>query len=126
MSKYSRSSKFLVREQQFMWNKESEFGSIFIFWISSISRFLQLIKFSGFFFFDSAVNSLNWLNNNLRFGGGLSVNILLSFAYFPTDVSIHFRVVMDERMKILIVEISERKCFTGIFKANPGGHYYCH
>ena len=49
LSKYSRSSKFLFREQEFMWNKESEFGSIFIFWISSISRFLQLIKFSGFF-----------------------------------------------------------------------------
>ena len=59
LSKYSRSSKFLFREQEFMWNKESEFGSIFIFWISSISRFLQLIKFSGFFLLDSAVNSLN-------------------------------------------------------------------
>ena len=68
-----------------MWNKESEFGSIFIFWISSISRFLQLMKFFRFFLFDSAVNSLNWLNNNLRFAGGLSVNILLSFVYFPTE-----------------------------------------
>ena len=29
-------SKFLFREQEFMWNKETEFGSIFIFWISSI------------------------------------------------------------------------------------------
>ena len=46
------------------------------------------MKFSGFFFLDSAVNSLNWLNNNLRFGGGLSVNILLSFVYFPTEDSI--------------------------------------
>ena len=68
-----------------MWNKESEFGSIFIFWISSISRSLQLMKFSGFFLFDSAVNSLNWLNNNLGFGGGLSVNILLPFVYLPTE-----------------------------------------
>ena len=71
-----------------MWNKENEFGSIFIFWISSISRFLQLMKFSGFFLFDSAVDSLNWLNNNLRFGGRLSVNILLSFVYFPTEDSL--------------------------------------
>ena len=66
-----------------MWNKESEFGSIFIFWISSVSRFLQLMKFSVFFLFDSAVSSWNWLNNNLRFGGGLSVDILLSFYIFP-------------------------------------------
>ena len=70
-----------------MWNKESKFGSIFIFWISSILRFLQLIKFSGFFLLDSAVNSLNWLNNNLRFGGGLSVDILLLFVYFATEDS---------------------------------------
>ena len=68
-----------------MWNKESEFGSIVIFQISSISIFLQLMKFTGFFLLDSAVNSLNWLNNNLRFGGGLSVNILLSFVYFATE-----------------------------------------
>ena len=27
---------------------------------------------------------------------------------------------MDERMKILIVEVSKRKRFTGIFKAKPG------
>ena len=69
-----------------MRNKESKFGSIFIFWISSILRFLQLKKFSGFLF-DSAVNSLNWLNNNLRFGGGLSVDILLLFVYFATEDS---------------------------------------
>ena len=50
-------SKFLFKEQEFMWNKESEFGSIFIFWISSVSRFLQLMKFSVFFLFDSAVSS---------------------------------------------------------------------
>ena len=70
-----------------MWNKESELSSIFIFWISSISRFLQLIKFSGFFLLDSAVHSSDWLNNNLRFGGGLIVNILLSFEYVPTEDS---------------------------------------
>ena len=80
LSKYSRTSKFLFKEQEFTWNKGSEFGSIFILRISSISRFLQLMKFSGFFLFDSAVNSLSWLNNYLRFSGGLSVNILLSFA----------------------------------------------
>ena len=57
LSRYSRSSKFLFKEQEFMWNKESEFGSIFIFWISSVSRFLQLMKFSVFFLFDSAVSS---------------------------------------------------------------------
>ena len=61
LSKYSRSSKFLFKKQEFMWNKESEFGSIFIFWISSISRFLQLMNFSVFFLLDSLVNSLNWL-----------------------------------------------------------------
>ena len=66
-----------------MCNKETKFGSISIFWISSVSRFLQLMKFSGFLF-ESAVQSLNWLNNNLRFGGGLRVNIPLSFVYFPT------------------------------------------
>ena len=27
---------------------------------------------------------------------------------------------MGERMKILIVEVSKRKCFTGTFKAKPG------
>ena len=70
-----------------MWNKESEFYLVFIFWISSISRFLQLMKFSGFFLLDSAVNSLNWLNNNVRFGSELSVNILLPFACFPTEDS---------------------------------------
>ena len=85
LSEYLRSLKFFFIKQEFMWNKESEFGSIFIFWISSISRFFQLMTFSGFFEFDSAVNSLSWLNNNLRFGGGLRVNILLSFAYFPTE-----------------------------------------
>ena len=68
-----------------MWNKKSEFGSIFIFWISSISRFLQLMKLSGFFLLDSTVNSLNWLNDNLTFGGGLSVNILRSLVHCPTE-----------------------------------------
>ena len=33
LSKYSDSSKFLFKEKEFMWNKESEFCSIFIFWI---------------------------------------------------------------------------------------------
>ena len=27
---------------------------------------------------------------------------------------------MDERMKILIVEVFKRKCFTGTFKTKPG------
>ena len=27
---------------------------------------------------------------------------------------------MDEPIKILIVEVSTRKCFTGTFKAKPG------
>ena len=80
-----------------MWNKDSEFGSIFILWISSISRFLQLMKFSGFFLFDSAVNSLKWVNNNLRFSIGLSVNILLSFVYFTTENSFISELLwMDE------------------------------
>ena len=48
-----------------MWNKESKFGSIFIFWISSISRFLQLMKFTGLFILGSVVNSLNWLNDKI-------------------------------------------------------------
>ena len=26
---------------------------------------------------------------------------------------------MDEQMKILIVEVAKRKCFTGTFKAKP-------
>ena len=29
LSKYSRSSKFLFKEQEFTWNKTSEFDSIF-------------------------------------------------------------------------------------------------
>ena len=32
---------------------------------------------------------------------------------------IHFRVVIDEQIKILIAEVSKRKCFTGTFKAKP-------
>ena len=31
LSKYSRSSKFLFKEQEFMWNKESEFWLILHF-----------------------------------------------------------------------------------------------
>lgn len=31
LSKYSSYSKLLFKEQEFMWNKETEFGSIFIF-----------------------------------------------------------------------------------------------
>ena len=74
----------------------------------------------GFFLLDSAVNSLNWLNNNLRFGGGLNVNIILLFVYFHTGF-IQFRVIMYDRKKILIFEVFERKCFiTGTFKAKPG------
>ena len=42
------------------------------------------MKFSRFLL-DSAVNSLNWLNNNLRFIGRLSVNVQFSFEYFPTE-----------------------------------------
>ena len=87
LSKYSRSSKFLFKEQDFICSKESEFGSTFVFWISLISRFLQSMKFSGLLLIDSAVNSLNLLNKNLRFGYGLGVNILLSFAYFPSEDS---------------------------------------
>ena len=33
---------------------------------------------------------------------------------------IHFKVAMDGRMKILVVEVSKRKCFTGTFKAKSG------
>ena len=62
-----------------MRNKKSKFGSIFISWVTSISKFLQLIKLYGFFLLDSAVNLLSWLNNNLRFAGGISINILLLF-----------------------------------------------
>ena len=71
LKKYSRSSKFLCKEQDFIWNKESEFASNFIFWISLISRFLKSMKFSGLFLLYSAVNSLSLLINNLRFGDGL-------------------------------------------------------
>ena len=87
LNKYSRSSKIFFKEQEFMCNKKGEFGSVFIFWISSISRFLQLMKFYGFFLLDPPVNSLNWLNNNLNIGGELSVNILLSFEYFLSQDS---------------------------------------
>ena len=45
------------------------------------------MKFSGFFLLSSAVNLLNWLNNNLRFGGRLNINILVLFVYFPTEDS---------------------------------------
>ena len=45
------------------------------------------MKLSLFLLLDSVVHSLNWLNNNLRFGSGLSVNILLSFEYFPAENS---------------------------------------
>ena len=48
-----------------MWNKESKFGSIFIFRISSLSRFLQLMKFTGLFILGSVANSLNWLNDKI-------------------------------------------------------------
>ena len=78
------------------------------------------MKFSGFLLLDFSVNSLNWLNSNLRFGGGLSVNILLSFVYFPTEYSFISGLLLDKRMKILIVEVFKRKCFTGTFKAKPG------
>ena len=56
-------------------------------WSLSPNFEVWLMKFSGFFLLDSVVNSWNWLNNNLRFGGGLSVNILLLFVYFPTEDS---------------------------------------
>ena len=87
LTKYLRPPKLLSKEQEFMRNKESELRSIFIFWISSILRFIQLMKFSGFFLLDSAVKSLNWSNNYLRFGGALNVNMLFSFVYLPTDDS---------------------------------------
>ena len=69
-----------------MWNKESKFGSIFIFRISSISRFPQLMKFTGLFILGSVVNSLNWLNDKI-WCWIKSVNILLPFEYFPTENS---------------------------------------
>lgn len=43
------------------------------------------MRFSGPFLFDSPVKSLNWLNNDLGFGVGLSVNILLPFVYVITE-----------------------------------------
>ena len=52
-----------------------------------IIKISTVMKFSVFFLLGSAVNSLNWLNNSLRLGGGLSVNILLSFVYFLTEDS---------------------------------------
>ena len=55
-----------------MWNKEGEYDLILIFQI---------------LLFDSAVQLLNWLNNNVRFGVGSSTNILLSFVYVPTEDS---------------------------------------
>ena len=39
---------------------------------------------------------------------------------FSHRAFIHFRVVVDERIKILIVEVSKRKCFTGTFKPELG------
>ena len=103
-----------------MWNKESEFGSIFIFWISSISRFLQLIKFSGFFLLDSAVNSLNWLNNNLRFGGGLSFNVLLPFEYFPTDDSFISELLWMNEWKFWLLRFPKGNVLQVYLKQNQG------
>ena len=102
-----------------MWNKESEFGSIFIFWILSISRFLQLIKFSVFFLLDSAVNSLNWLNN-LRFGGGLSFHILLSSKYFPTDDSFISELLWMNTWKFWLLRFSKGNVLLEHLKQNHG------
>ena len=54
-----------------------------------------------FFLLDSVINSSNWLNDDLRFVDGLSVNIILSFVYFFT-------------------KDPKRKYFMGTFKTKPG------
>ena len=102
-----------------MWNKENEFCLTFIFWISSVSKFLQLMKFSGFFLFDPTVKSLNWLNNNLRFGAGLCVKYTIVIGIFSHRGFIHLKVLMNKLMKILIVDVSKRKRFTSTFKVKP-------
>ena len=77
LSEYS-SSKFLFKNYSKIyveWRKEIWFN--FIFWFSSIWRFWQLMKFYELFLINSSVKWLNRLNHNLRFGGGLNVDILL-------------------------------------------------
>ena len=78
------------------------------------------MKFSRFVLSDCDVKLLNLLNNNLRFGGGLSVNLLLSMTYFPCRGFFHLQILMNECIKILVVEVSKKKCFTGTFKPKSG------
>ena len=60
--RYSRSSQFLLRENAFRWNN-------FLHAINVIVLTIDHHVFRIFIEFDD--KSLNWLNNKLRFGGGL-------------------------------------------------------
>ena len=78
LSKYSRSSKFLVKEHVLMWSKERELFllGIFMVWTSSTLYYLQLTTFSESlksWFWDEL---LNWLNNEFKLGGGFRTQLL--------------------------------------------------
>ena len=66
LSRYSRPSKFLLREQVLIWNKDQ------------VSSYLELIKLSRSVWFDSIDKSLNSLNNKARFDGGFSDTLELT------------------------------------------------
>ena len=68
LSKYSRSLKFLSKNKDLV-----QFSSF------------ELHQYQDFYSF--AVKSINQLSNNLRFGSGLSVNLLLPLVYFSTKDS---------------------------------------
>lgn len=110
LSKYSRSPKYYLKRKSFCGIKKS----IWFNFLGFISiKILQLVRFSGPFLSDSPVKSLNWLNNDLRFGVGLSVNILLPFVYVITeDLFIWKFSWTNEWMKVFVVEVSNRKCLT--------------
>ena len=51
------------------------------------------MTFSGLVLLDSADRSLNWLNNNLRLGGGFKNKVLFSLFWFASeDASVRERI----------------------------------
>ena len=71
-----------------------------------------MLTFSRFLLIECDEKLLNWLDNKLRFGGGLG--------FLELPVVIIILIVKNKQTEILIVKCTQRKHIADAFETNPG------
>ena len=99
-----RSSKFLLREHAFIWNRDNDllFGGMLC--ISTMSQYLDEQTFSGSLVF-SGVALLNWFTKSFRFEEGFNNNELLwSLSRYIHSVEL-LSVFVQQARKFLLLDM---------------------